>query len=263
MSAETKQEQIFLASLQDKLRQCEDNMYPTNSSFLDAHQQKLAQNFLRQKTADYCFWGGYAEAERRIIIFLPDYLNTEQAHNDYAAADPDGNPLAVLRVRPTVRQTRLTHRDYLGALMALGINRAKLGDLLVSPEGADIVILREMADYLLLNYTQVGRHSIEAEIMPTTVLANIQAPFDELQINVPSLRLDSVAAGIFGISRSKCSDAIAAGLLAVNSLQTTKPDYLLSEGDSITWRGKGKAIFQNISGTSKKDRLFLQIKRYI
>jgi RNA-binding protein YlmH len=263
MLPETKEDKLLLSVLADRFRQCEDKMYPVNSDFLDMRQQSLAEEQFLRKTAGYCFWGGYADAERRIMIFLPDYLDWETARANYGKLDPEGDPLVVLRACSTAKQTDLSHRDYLGALMSLGINRSKLGDIIVRDNGADIVILRELADYLLLNYERVGRYTLECEILPTSELAGIEATTKELSVNVSSLRLDSVAAAAFGVSRSKTADAISAKLLAVNNLQVTKTDILLSEGDVLTWKGKGKAKLAEVGGKTRKERIWITISKYI
>lgn len=260
MLPETKEDKLLLAQLADRQKQCEDKMYPTNSGFLDAREQALAVDFLRGH-GGFALWGGYAAAERRCVIFLPDYLADLQ--DNFAAADDELNPLAVLRATPTARETRLTHRDYLGALLALGIARSKLGDIIVRPDGADILILRDMADYLLLNFTQAGRHRLNCEVLSCAHISAYEAPAREIAANVPSLRLDSVAAAAFGVSRSVTADAVRARLIAVNGLQTVKPDFNVSPDDTITWRGKGKAKLVSVDGKSRKDRIFVTIKKYI
>lgn len=260
MLPETKDDKLLLAQLADRQKQCEDRMYPTWSGFLDAREQALAADFLRG-CHDFATWGGYAAAERRCVIFLPDYL--ADLRDNFAAADDDFNPICVLRATPTARETALSHRDYLGALLALGIDRRKCGDIIVQPHGADILILREMADYLLLNYTKVGRHAITCEVLPTSAIAEYEAPFKQFSANVPSLRLDSVAAAAFGTSRSVTADAVRARLVAVNGLQCAKPDFAVNPDDTITWRGKGKAELVSLDGKSRKDRVFITVKKYI
>lgn len=260
MLPETKEDKLLLAQLSDRLKQCEDKQYPTNSAFLDAREQSLAADFLRH-SGKFVFWGGYQGAERRCVIFLPDYLADMQ--DNFAEADDSLNPLVLLRVTPTARDCRLTHRDYLGALLALGIKRQTVGDIIVRPNGADIVILRDMADYLTLNYTKAGRHSLATEVLSTAEIADYTAPSKEFTANVPSLRLDCVAAAAFGVSRSSTAEAVRARLLAVNGLQTAKTDLQINAADVVTWRGKGKAELVSIDGKSRKDRIFVTIKRYI
>lgn len=261
--SETKEDKLLLAALNDKLRRSLAKAYPTNSAFLDARQQELAKYELAASHAAYALWGGYPGAERRVVIFLPDYMDNAAAKASFGSVYPEDDPLAVLRVTPTARAAGLSHRDYLGALLSLGVERARLGDILVRPDGADIVILREMADFLQLNFTRAGRHELQTQVLDTAAIAAYEAATRDITANVPSLRLDCVAAAAFGVSRSKCADAIAGKLLAINGLITARPDQNVAEGDRITWRGKGKAELAAIGGRSKKDRIFITLKRYI
>lgn len=260
---DNKDDKLLLASLEDKLRQCENKYYPTNSDFLDMSQQSLVDNNFRMRTANYCFWGGYVAAERKVIVFLPDYIDAQAARNDYGAIDPEADPLVLLRAVPTAKDAALTHRDYLGALMGLGVKRAKIGDIIVDKAGVDIIILREIADYLLLNYLKVGRYTLHTEILPVREVRYTAPVTQEKQINVASLRLDTVAAGVFGCSRSKAVAAVAAGGVFVNGRQITKPDHMLADGDTLVWRGKGRVDIAEIGGTTQKGRVWLTINRYI
>lgn len=274
---ESKEDKLLLASLEDKYRQCENKYYPVNSDFLDMTQQSLAENNFRMRTSAYCFHGGYVEAERKVMIFLPDYIDPEAARNDfYSVITPEDDPLVLLRVIPTARDATLTHRDYLGALMNLGIKRSKIGDIVVynnysdagnanagNVTGADIIVLREIADYLSLNYQRVGRCSVNTEILPVTELRWKEPDIREKQINVASMRLDTVAAGVYGCSRSKAVAAIEAGLLFFNGRQILKADYILDAGDTLVWRSKGRVDIVETGNTTHKGRIWLTIRFYI
>ena len=253
----------MLASLEDRFRQCENKYYPTNSDFMDMNQQSLAENNFRMRTAAYCFWGGYAGAERKIMIFLPDYIDIEAARVDLAAAVPEADPLVLLRAVPTAADAGLSHRDYLGALMGLGISRSKIGDIIVDRSGADIIIMRELADYLLLNYLKVGRYTLQTEILPVQEIRYTAPVTQDKQINVASLRLDTVAAGSFGCSRTKAAAAAESGVLFVNGRQITKTDHLLAAGDTLVWRGKGRIDIVEIGNKTHKGRIWLTISRYV
>lgn len=262
-------DKLLLARLEDKQRQCERRQYPVCSDFLDPRQQALAAAHFGQACA--CgFWGGFAEAERRALIFLPDYLEPALLKQPLTLAgaseiwpDEADCPLLVLRAAPTAKQSGLMHRDYLGALLALGVQRGKTGDILVQENFADIVILRELADYLLLNFERAGRCSLRLELLPAAVLQANAPRTESLRLNVSSLRLDTVAAAAFGSSRGKTAEAVAAGLLAVDGLPILKADFQLAAGAKITWQGKGKIRLAEIGGKTRKDRLWLQIEKYI
>lgn len=255
MQADTKEDKLLLAALADRAEQCRRRQYLTHSDFLDVHQQTLAAASFGKAC---CFWGGYAEAERRLLIFLPDYLNRE----DFLA-EPEEGVLAVLRARPTAPRAELSHRDYLGALLSLGIKRGKLGDIIVGEGFADIVILPELADYLLLNFQRAGRYVLELELLPVSELQTHAPKTQETRLNVSSLRLDTVAAAAFGTSRTKASAAITGRLVSVNSLRVEKTDATLAPGDVLAWQGKGKVRLRELDGATRKDRLWLVLDKYI
>lgn len=256
MQADTKEDKLLLAALADRAEQCRQRQYLMHSDFLDAHQQSLAAARFGKEAC--CFWGGYAEAERRLLVFLPDYLTRESF-----LAEPEEGLLAVLRARPTARQAGLSHRDYLGALLSLGIKRGKLGDIIVGEDHADIVILPELADYLLLNFQRAGRCTLELELLPVAALQAYSPQTQELRLNVSSLRLDTVAAAAFGASRARAAAAITGRLVSVNSLRIEKTDAVLAPGDVLVWQGKGKVRLRELDGATRKERLWLVLDKYI
>jgi len=247
-----KEDSILLAGIEDKIEQCLNHYIVTNTTFLDMRQRTLAEGLLRQfKGQRYCFYGGYEDAERTVAVFLPDYAELE-----------DNNPLALLRVKQDGRK-ELSHRDYLGSLMGLGIKREMIGDILVRNDGADIVILNEMADFLLYHFENAGRISLTAEIVSIQEILVPESRFEEKRDTVASLRLDNVISSAFSLSRGKAAEAIASGLVYVNGLQTEKADRQIKEGDRLVLRGKGKILLKAVGGVTKKDRSSIIIQKFL
>ena len=248
----TKEDKLLLAGIEDKIAQCVENYMATYTVFLDMRQRTLAENLCRhQKGLKYIFYGGYEDAERRIGVFLPDYAELE-----------DDNPLALLRITQTGYK-ELTHRDYLGSLTGLGIKREVVGDILVREKGADIIVTKEMGQFLLLNYEKAGRVSLNAELRPITDLIVPEGRFEERRDTVASLRLDSMIASAFSMSRTRAAEAIREGLVYVNGCQNTKGDAGVKEGDKLVLRGKGKVLLDKIAGVTKKDRIVVKMKRFV
>ncbi|MBR6025332.1 MAG: hypothetical protein IK069_01085, partial [Firmicutes bacterium] len=129
-----KEDEILLNYIEDKKRQCEEQYMLTSTACLDIRQLAIAENELR--CTKHLNYGGYDDAERRVILFLPDYADAD------APLSEDDNPLALLRVSIPKGGKKLTHRDYLGSVLSLGIDRNVTGDILVRDDGADIVILK-------------------------------------------------------------------------------------------------------------------------
>lgn len=247
-----KEDAILLAGIEDKIRQCLEYDMTTNSDFLDMRQRTLAEALCRQqKGLRYCFYGGYEDAERTAAVFLPDYASLE-----------DQNPLALLRISQNGHQS-LSHRDYLGSLMGLGVKREMFGDILVRGNGADIVIMKDMEGFLLYHYEKAGRASLKAEIVPIEEIIVPENRYEEKKDTVASLRLDNLIASAFSTSRGRAAEAITAGMVYVNGLQSEKPDRQIKEGDKLVLRGKGKVLLKAVGNVTKKNRITIVLYKYV
>lgn len=249
--ARSEDERLLLAGLLDKEQACADRGYLTHTKFLDLNERALCTDAVRLAGAagHALFWGGYEEAERGIYMFYPDYMD-EQAAREAA-------PLALLRAHKR-KEDALTHRDYLGALMGLQIERSVVGDILVHDEGADIIVLEDMADFILLHFAKAGRKHISLTREEIGNLRMAAAVEKEGMGSVASPRLDSVAALVFGLSRKEAQERIGRGLVFVNNMPCQKPERQIAEGDRLTVRGLGRARIQEFGGVSRKGRLFIR-----
>ncbi|QAT43979.1 YlmH family RNA-binding protein [Aminipila luticellarii] len=253
------EDKLIIAMAEDKADQCQENYMITNTGFLDMRQQTLCKNTVTKNPgAKGFFYGGYPDAERRIAVFIPDYIEaaTEKDLHEYFLKNKEESPLALIRARHNGYKP-LSHRDYLGSLTGLGIKRDAIGDILVSKDGADILILREMHDFLLANYGKAGRTYLELTAEELDQLILPEGQVSEKSGTVASLRLDNVVAAAFGMSRSNAAEAIKSGSVFVNNLQTAKNEKLVREGDKIVWRGKGKVVLKDIGGNTRKDRIYI------
>ena len=251
----TKDDKIMLANIEDKFDQCLSQYRLTCSNFLDLRQRSLAEKLCRELTGGgdvrCVFYGGYDDAERTIACFLPDY------------ADVSDCPVSVIRITAREGGRKLTHRDYLGSLTGLGIRREMTGDILVHKNGADIIIMDDIRDFILTNYANAGRTALTTEALPIDQLHIPDAHTEMIKDTVASLRLDNVISSAFRLSRAKAAEAIRSGLVFVNSMQTEKPDAKVEQGDKLVFRGKGKAYLREIGGQTRKDRTYILIERYI
>lgn len=191
-------------------------------------------------------FGGYGEAERRMIGF-----NAEEKDFPVTAVEITGK-----------RLDGLTHRDYLGALMALGLDRHKLGDIVVSDHGAVVFAAADISDYIVNTLGEVGRSVVQVSIADPEDLDLGAREFKEIKGTVASLRLDSIVSLMAGKGRSAASDLIKMGRVYVNGSAASRTDMKISDGDVITVRGFGKAAVQ-IGGLSKKERIFVTLKKYV
>jgi RNA-binding protein YlmH len=228
------------------------------SQFLSPRELHFASAHLGKRGAHFLCFGGYDGAERQRIYLLPDYMEADEKF-----PEEDDNPLCLLHCKTPTGAKALTHRDYLGSLLSLGIEREVIGDILVGENGADIIILKTIADYLLANYEKAGHIPLKCEILPIEKLVPPKQKTVTVRESVASVRLDSIISAVFGFSRTAACEHIAKGLVFVNDTQTEKPDAKLNIGDKIVVRGFGKAYFKEIGGTTRKGRFSVLFEKYI
>lgn len=248
--AHTAEERLLLAGLLDQEQICMTRSYMTRTRFLSMAERALCADAVRLAGAGghALFWGGYEEAERGVYLFYPDYMEEEDAR---AAA-----PLALLRAHKRKGDV-LTHRDYLGALMGLQVDRSVIGDILVHEDGADILVLEEMAEFILLHFAKAGRKQLSLTREALGDLCVPAAEEKEGSGSVASPRLDSVAALVFGLPRKTVQERIEKGMVYLNNMPCLKPERQVREGDRLTVRGSGRARITAFGGISRKGRVFV------
>ena len=252
-TAQEAEDRLLLARIWDKWEQTERKSIPTATVFLSPREQQLAQALLNAAgvRSGYIFDGGYADAERRLLLFLPEWMEA-----------PAGDELAFLRAS-FHGEEGLTHRDILGSLMGLGVQRERVGDILVSPHSADIVAAPSLREFFLREWTQAGRVKLTAEEIGRAELSVPQAQVKVIRDTVSSLRLDAVAAAAFSMSRGRAAEWIAAGKVHLDHVPCLKPDQAVAEGAVLTARGLGRARLVQVGGLSKKGRTGITVERYL
>lgn len=254
--------EVLLAHFADKLEECASENRITSTNFLDASQRSEAMRFCAARKARHVFFGGYDDAERTVCVFLPDYFG-EDDFPAYFFENEDDSPLVAVRCKYPKDAPALTHRDFLGSLMALGIKRETVGDILVSERSADIFTLPQIAKCLLQDFNRAGRVSVSVSEIS---LRDVKIPAQRVESRrdtVASLRLDAVVSAVFSLSRGKAEEAIIAGLVFCNDVKTLKSDAKVCEGDKIVLRGSGKAMITSVGGFSKKGRTVILFDRYL
>lgn len=261
-----KDDSFLLAQIEDRIQQADSQYRIVSGDFLDMHQKKIVSDFIRSRrlAVRVILYGGYPDAERCMPVFLPDYIQMPSQ----GVPEEVESLLRVVRVSVPRGSRPLTHRDYLGSLLALGLDREVSGDILVrnadgkSGGGADIIVQAEIADFIELNYSKAGRASLSVEVLPISRLDTGSFKVEEKSDTVASLRLDSITAAVFGLSRSRAAEAIRRGLVSVNSLEAVKIDMEVAEGDKIVMRGKGRAVLAQIGGNTRKNRIRVKFNIY-
>lgn len=250
-----EQSRMVLARVLDKADHARTRNVPANSQFLTDGEQGLAEKALAAAGAErYRLWGGYEEAERRVCLFLPDWLED---------IEPGGeeDPLAAVEVTAP-QEAKLTHRDYLGSMMGLGLSRDALGDILIRETGCQAVCLKTVLPALLAQWTEVGRYPVRVRELPLAELTPGERDVRLRRETFQSLRFDAVAAAGFNISRAKAASLISGGHIQLNHLPCVKPDRILEPGDSLTAKGFGKCVLARVTGQSRKGRIMAELERY-
>ncbi len=253
-------DEILLSQIKDKIAECEKNSVITSTDFLDLRKQSIAVGFLkRQKGVRYTLFGGFENAERKVIAFLPFYVEDFYSFID---ENPGDSPFITFRAQKD-SFSDLSHRDYLGALTGLGIKREKIGDILVDENGCYFFAKESVAKYIDQNFSQAGRGTLKITRVTKKIDFCNNMTTKELCCFVAAPRLDAVVGNVFSLSRTKACEAVEKGLIFVNDEQIFKPDFRIKKGDKIVFKGKGRAIIKDDSGKSKKDRTMLVVDMFI
>lgn len=249
----TEEETFLMRRVEELCRVAESRGIPRSTGFLSDREQALALAAVHRADCRCArFDGGYPGAERQVLCIEPP-------------AAWELAPVAVLRI--TAQGTPLpAHRDYLGAMLGLGLQRTCLGDILPDTQAPGVVyafVLEDKADFLTAELTQAGRcpvRAVRCDAVPDSVLA---APERALrQATVSSLRADAVLGAMMNTSRALAAQAIAAGKVEINHLPLRSAHEPVYENDLFTVRGSGRWRLQAVGGKSRKDRIFITFFQY-
>ena len=252
--AHSAEDKVLLAKLWDKINAGIRRNIPANTSFLSPRELELARFLFGNEPGLYAF-GGYEDAERKMLVYLPDYLEEDSLYEE-------DSPLVCLRAT-YFEKDELSHRDFLGALMGAGIGRETVGDICVGKGSCDFFVTTEIAPYIQQNFLSAGRTKLHLDQIPLREAQIPEPEVKEIKDTLASLRLDSVISSGFRIGRSLASQYVSAGKAAIDGLPCEKPDKAVSEGMKISVRGLGKIKLVSVNGRTKKDRISVTIHRYM
>ena len=252
--AQNPDDRVLLAKLWDKINTGMRKSIPANTCFLSPRELQMAR-FLFGEIEGLHAFGGYPDAERKMLVYLPEYLEKSELYTD-------DSPLVCLRAT-FYEEDALSHRDFLGALMGAGIARETVGDICVGKGFCDFFVAKEIVTYIEQNLESAGRTKIHLQKIPLADVVISQPVTKEIRDTVSSLRLDSIVSSGFRISRGSAAEYITGGKAAIDGLPCEKPDRLVAEGAKISMRGLGKIRLASIGGRTKKDRISVIIERYV
>lgn len=250
-------EQFLMRRAQDLFYTADARGVPRHSGFLTGREQDLCRAAMHKCGCEsYVFDGGWADAERKVLcITPPDCLWNEQ-------------PVACVQLCLSLPAgaSQPEHRDYLGALMGLEIDRSCLGDILPDPRTpgmAYLFCLEDKAEFICRELTGVGKFPVKAEVCSTELAAAVPQPERKMKTGtLASLRLDAALSEMMGTGRSQAAEYIAAGRVEINHLPEQRQHAPVYEGDIFTVRGKGRWQLTAVKGKSKKDRIIIEYFQY-
>lgn len=244
---------IIARHLIDLSRQAQQKNIVLFSDFLNLNELNIFHRQSSELYSGFELYGGYELSERQMIAFLPDALC-------YAWKFP----ISCLKISPVSRKfaEKISHRDVLGSLMNLGIERSRLGDILVGEAESYVFCQENIAEYLRENLTRIRNTTVCAE--PASSQEIHIAPRLEMAGGIiTSNRLDSVIACLCKISRSQASQWIRGGKVFIGNKETLQVTYECRPGDLISVRSVGRFRFLDCQGETKKGRLKIQYERYL
>lgn len=250
-----REEQLFFHHLQDLADTCYSRNIPVYTDFLNLNEQTIflskMSEFSHIRTA---MDGGYEGAERKIVCFLPAYedkLSRERF------------PMVPVRIQSLAGKFTVpcSHRDYLGAVLNLGIERGKIGDFLVGDGQAHVLCMKTMAEFLMEHLTSVKRNPVFCTTAEFSDLEG-QLSFIEMTGTLASLRMDSLLAFLMKSSRSAAASVLDGECVFVNGKLCTSHSAIPKESAVISVRGVGKFLFDGVLSSTKKGRLLVKIRKY-
>lgn len=225
------------------------------SQFMDPGQRTLISNYSHLWPVEVCSFGGFEDAERQIM-----------AVSGSLAAGSSGEslawPMVAVEVTGNFQFAKVSHRDYLGALLSLGLKRELFGDILVLDGGCQVVLHEHALPFVLANWASVGPVGIEVCQIDLASLLPPARESTERTATVATLRLDAVVAAAYGLSRAKATELIKAGKVKLNHRPEIRPDRLLAEGAMLSLAGLGRAELLAVGGASKSGRVFIRVGRW-
>lgn len=246
--AKDDDERILLSKIYDNYVKAREKNYNTYSDFISEDKKEILETIFKSESEiEFKTYGGYEGAERVISAFLAN-----SGREDF--------PVSALEI--TLRNIKdISHRDILGSLMGLGIKRETVGDILID-KSIIVFVKREIADYIILNLTKVGRYPVSVDYYTGDGILKKES-FEEITTTISSNRLDLILSAGFKIKRSDAVRYINQKRVSVTGRMTVNSDMRLKENDKIVLRGYGKMIYLGESGTSKKGKVIINIKRLV
>jgi len=248
-----EEEQLLGGHILDKLEMVLKRKSTEVTNFLNPYECEIASGIIQQiAEINYLVDGGYPEAERKRISIFPDYLFIDHVKS----------PVSILKLEGNFKFQPIDHRDFLGALMGLGIKREMVGDILILDDFAQVIVASELKDFVIMKLDRVHQIPVTITEITRDDLIKPEESTREINTTVASMRLDAIASAGFGDSRSKIARDIKSEKVKLNWKVVDDPAARVEVDDLISIRGRGRIKVASINGESHRGRIKLSLLRY-
>lgn len=242
------EDRLSAARVYDRMELSQKIFAPAFTAFMDPYSAHGIKALLCGFGCDILVYGGYEESERVMLGFFPEF----------SESDSSLFPITPIEISYNSKYSRtLTHRDFLGSVLGLGITREKTGDIITEEGRAVAFVDSEVADYIAVNLERVGHTKVNVRLLSSFTPKPSEA--QEKRITLPSLRLDALLGGALNISRGRASELIKGEKVYINWKKMTSPSHGVAEGDIVTLRGMGRVRINEVIGMTKKDRVLINV----
>lgn len=196
--------------------------------------------------------GGHMECERQIVYIYPDYFVEQDIEVQ----------LSYLFISGNFKYRDVSHRDYLGSLLSLGITRENIGDILISNQGVAVIALKSIGDFITFNLERIANVRVAVKEIEKSQIVFEKPEMDSVSVSVSSLRLDSIISSSLNISREKSLQLIKSERVRLNYELITSGSKTVAEESLISVKGFGRFIYSKTLGESKKGKTRILINKY-
>lgn len=245
-----KKDKLFASNILDKITKFEKTNTSVTTNFLDLNEFRIAIALLNKFKVKYEVFSLEDILEKRCIAILPEYTDGYDFPN-----------VKCIKVTAN-KEAKLSHKDYMGSIYNIGIMEDMIGDIIALENYAYIFLMDKVLEYVLLNYTNVGKHKVEINVINFCDLKEITYNFEDRNVIVPSERIDSVLAHLYNLSRSQVESKVQKNEVYVNSKCVNSKTYILKENDIVSFRKFGKFKYIGIVKKTKNSNLVVSVKIY-
>lgn len=221
------------------------------SDFLNPFEVESAKAILNANDdLKYTVDGGYDESERKIVFIYPFYMDYEDINETLRFIQIEGN----------FKFKSISHKDYLGSLLSLGIKREKIGDIIIHENFCQVIVTFDICDFILMNLEKVARNNVKLKEISRKEVVYNPPNYKEINFTVSSSRIDCIISGLYNISRQESAKLISNEKVQVNYEKITSCSKEIKSESLISVRGKGRSQINNIGSLTKKGKIKVQGK---